>query len=306
MKHLPLRSHDYGQLLHDFTGWIATLGYAESSVYGLPLYLREFLHFLEQQQIESLEEVSSHQTEQFLEYLAKRGNLRRGGLLSASHRNKYIQAIKLLAKFWQITDRGILPLEISRLKVARKLESILSPEEVQTLYACCDPTTAVGIRDRAMLSIYYGCGLRRSEGTGLDVRDVLSRRKLLYVRKGKNYQERYVPLTTAIIADLQTYLHQGRPVLLGKQYTSAGRHSALLLSERGKRIQSQSLLLRLKILCHRAGLSHRTITLHTLRHSIATHLLQSGMALQDIARFLGHRSLEATQIYTHLDDARGL
>ena len=301
MKHLPLRSHEYGQLLHDFTGWIATLGYAESSVYGLPLYLREFLHFLEQQQMESLEEISSHQTEQFFEYLAKRGNLRRGGLLSASHRNKYIQAIKLLAKFWQITDRGILPLEMQRLKVARKLESVLSPEEVQTLYACCDPTTPVGIRDRAMLSIYYGCGLRRSEGTGLDVRDVLFRRKLLYVRKGKNYQERYVPLTTAIIADLQTYLHQRRPALLGGQHTPA-----LLLSERGKRIQSQSLAIRLGVLCHRAGLSHRTITLHTLRHSIATHLLQSGMALQDIARFLGHRSLEATQIYTHLDDARGL
>lgn len=295
MKQLPLRSHHYRQTLRDFTQWIATLGYAEVSVYGIPIYLQEFLHFLERQGTTHLQKATSEQVTEFISHLSTRPNERRGGGLSDSHINKYIQALKLLSKFLQLTDQGYLPVEVSRRRVARRMDGLLTPAEVQGLYECCDITTAVGIRDRAMLSIYYGCGLRRSEGVGLDTGDVLTRRKLLYVRKGKNYRERYVPINASITRDLQAYLHEARPQLLGKRYTTA-----LLVSERGRRIESLSLSLRLKVLLQRAGIDKPT-TLHTLRHSIATHLLQSGMPLQDIARFLGHQSLEATQIYTHLD-----
>ena len=294
MKHLPLRSPEYRQTLHDFTQWIATLGYAPSSVYGLPIHIREFFHFLEELGITTLNQATATHVEQFIHYLSERRNQRRGGGLSPSHINKYIQALKLLAKFVQATGQGYLPVEVKRHKVPRHIEIVLRAEEVQALYLAC-PDTPIGLRDRAMLSLYYGCGLRRSEGVGLDVGDVLTRRKLLYVRKGKNYVERYVPINAAIIQDLQTYLHEARPILLGKQYTPA-----LLVSERGRRVQGLTLSLRLRELRQRAGMEYQPITLHTLRHSIATHLLQSGMSLQDIARFLGHRSLEATQIYTHL------
>ena len=299
MKHLPLRSQEYRALLHDFTQWIATLGYAPTSVYSLPIHIREFFHFLEELGITTLSQTTATHIEQFMHYLSQRRNQRRGGLLGQSHLNKYIQALKLLAKFVQATGQGYLPVEVKRHKVPRHIEVVLQAEEMQALYLAC-PDTPMGLRDRAMLSLYYGCGLRRSEGIGLDTGDLLTRRKLLYVRKGKNYVERYVPINATIIQDLQTYLHEARPILLGKQYTPAGRHSALLVSERGRRIQGQTLSLRLQQLRQRAGLGHQPITLHTLRHSIATHLLQSGMSLQDIARFLGHRSLEATQIYTHL------
>ena len=145
-----------------------------------------------------------------------------------------------------------------------------------------------------MLSLYYGCGLRRSEAVAVDVSDVLFRKRLLYVRKGKNYRERYVPMTSAIIADLRTYLYEARPLLLGK-YSS----EALLVSNQGRRIEAQSLAIRLKQLLLIAGID-KPITLHSLRHSIATHLLQSGMKLQYISDFLGHQSLEATQLYTHI------
>lgn len=294
MKHLPLRSPQYRQTLHDFTQWIATLGYAESSVYGLPIHIREFFHFLEERKITTLSQATATHVEQFMDYLSERGNQRRGGGLSPSHLNKYIQALRLLAKFVQVTGQGHLPVEIKRHQVPRHIEVVLRTEEVEALYLACSDTP-MGLRDRAMLSLFYGCGLRRSEGIGLDTGDLLTRRKLLYVRKGKNYVERYVPINAAIIQDLQTYLHEARPILLGKQYTPA-----LLVSERGRRIQGQTLSSRLQQLQQRAGLGYQPITLHTLRHSIATHLLQSGMSLQDIARFLGHRSLEATQIYTHL------
>ena len=179
--------------------------------------------------------------------------------------------------------------EIKRLKTTRPLPAILTLTEVHTLYDCCDYTPQ-GLRDRVMLSIYYGCGLRRSEGIAVDVSDALFRKKLIYVRKGKNYRERYVPMTSAIVADLRTYLHEARPLLLGSSYTEA-----LLVSEQGRRIEAQSLAIRLKQLLPIAGID-KPITLHSLRHSIATHLLQSGMKLQYIADFLGHRSLEATTL----------
>lgn len=293
MKKLPLESYEYRQTERDFTQWLATLGYAESTVYNLPTHVREFFHFLEQQSVMSLEQATTAQVPQFFDYLSQRSNHRRSGSLSANHFNKYIQAFKLLAKFLILSSGVTLSIEVKRLKVPRSLPPILTKEEVEALYQVCD-YTPVGLRDRAMLSLYYGCGIRRSEGVALDVADVLFRKKLLYVRKGKNYTERYVPMTGAVIADLRTYLYEARPLLLSKYPLEA-----LLISERGLSINSLSLSLRLKKLLALSGID-KAVTLHSLRHSIATHLLQSGMKLQHIATFLGHRSLEATQLYTHI------
>jgi len=155
-----------------------------------------------------------------------------------------------------------------------------------------------------MLSLFYGCGLRKSEGIGLNVDDILLERGLVYVRHGKNYQERYVPMSPAVIQHLQGYLREGRQVLLAQGgYGKDG--DALLLSERGKRVSEALLPYRLRVLCRQTGdqqLMARQISLHSLRHSIATHLLQQGMKLAQIARFLGHASLESTQIYTHVSN----
>ena len=245
VKKLPLESYEYRQTERDFAQWLATLGYADSSVYGLPLHVREFFHFLEQQQTMSLQKATTAQVPQFFHYLSERSNHRRDGSLKASHLNKYIQALKLLAKFLTLSRQPTVSVEVKRLKTQRPLPAILTKEEVEALYEVCD-YTSVGLRDRAMLSLYYGCGIRRSEGVGLEVADVLFKKKTLYVRKGKNYRERYVPMTGRVRADLQTYLYEARPLLLGKYLTEAGRHSALLVSERGQRINSLSLSLRLK------------------------------------------------------------
>ena len=298
VKKLPLESYEYRQTEGDFRQWLATLGYADSSVYGLPSYVREFFHFLEQQSTLSLQAATTAQVQAFFTYLSERSNQRRSGSLKASHLNKYIQALKLLAKFLVLTKQPTIHVEVKRLKATRSLPAILTLEEVQVLYECCDYTPQ-GLRDRVMLSLYYGCGLRRSEAVAVDVSDVLFRKKLIYVRKGKNYRERYVPMTSAIIADLRTYLYEARPMMLGRHGHEKYSSDALLVSEQGRRIDAQSLAIRLKQLLPIAGID-KPITLHSLRHSIATHLLQSGMKLQHIADFLGHQSLEATQLYTHI------
>ena len=155
------------------------------------------------------------------------------------------------------------------------------------------------MRDRAMLAVYYGCGIRKREGTELEVSDVLFERRLLYVRQAKNNHERYVPINLKSLQDLEIYIYNARPLLIDETYQS----ETLFISERGREMKGQSLICRLKVLKALTGnpeLQNRTFGLHALRHSIATHLLQAGMELENIALFLGHKTLDSTQLYTHL------
>ena len=140
--------------------------------------------------------------------------------------------------------------------------------------------------------------------------DLLLRKRLLYVRKGKNYRERYVPVTGKVFNHLLEYIQLGRPCFDQTDRTRSPTGEALLLSRHHRRINTQSIYERVLQLKEKARLPDgqanitKQVGLHTLRHSIATHLLQSGMKLAQIARFLGHSSLESTQIYTHVINGR--
>lgn len=151
-------------------------------------------------------------------------------------------------------------------------------------------------RHKAMLTVFYGCGLRRNEGYHLDTGDLHMDKMLLHVRKGKGYRERWVPLTGRVLDYLQAYLYDGRPYLM------AGKSEAFFISQTGTRLSGAAMLSRLQTLIRLTGnaaLMAKDIHLHSLRHSIATHLLAGGISLERIKEFLGHTSLESTQIYTH-------
>lgn len=127
---------------------------------------------------------------------------------------------------------------------------------------------------------------------------------MLHVRKGKNYKERFVPISKTSLKYLKDYIYDHRPELLKDGNPSRGASDALFISyNHCGRMQGQSLSVRLKRLIVQTDnpeLIDKEVGLHTLRHSIATHLLAAGMQLESISRFLGHGSLESTQIYTHL------
>jgi integrase/recombinase XerD len=199
----------------------------------------------------------------------------------------------LLSQFIRQTNRGSFTVETERLEQTRAIPDILTPAEVKELYKACDGSV-LGLRDKVMLGIFYGCGLRRNEGVHLDLSDIDFKSKLVYVRKGKNYKERYVPANETTLQHIKDYLGHSRPFLQTKN-----KIPALFISDKGYRIRGQSLLIRLRRLAKLSKINKQT-GLHTLRHSIATHLLHSGMELKHIAKFLGHSSLEATQIYTHI------
>jgi integrase/recombinase XerD len=293
MRNLPLNTYVFRELELDFKEWLALLGYAENTVYNMPLFMREFFNWLENGGTKKVEAISAQHATGFLFHLKQRPHAVHGGKLSSGHVNKYHQALVLLSQYVRQTGRGNFTVEAQRMPETRHVPDILTMAEVKELYKATDGSV-LGLRDKAMLGIFYGCGLRRNEGVQLDLSDIDFKSKLVYVRKGKNYKERYVPANETTLQHIKDYLDHSRPFLQIKN-----KIPALFISDKGYRARGQSLLIRLRRLNKLAKLD-KEIGLHTLRHSIATHLLQSGMKLAHIAKFLGHSSLEATQIYTHV------
>jgi integrase/recombinase XerD len=282
-------------LVEGFKKWLETMGYAENTVYAFPLQLREYLEWLEINQLE----INQQTAVQFMEHFKLRKNKRRGGGLSIAHINKQVDVLNKF--FYYLLKTNRISIEI-RLQREQKTElsdrKILTEAEVLQLYEATE-NDLLGKRDRAMLAVYYGCGLRKKEGLELLTEDVLFERKLLYVRHPKNGYERYVPINQKCLADLSDYLLNARPFLLGNDEAN----HALFISSRGRKMSKETMVHRLKRLSQKTNINH-TFGLHTLRHSIATHLLKGGMSLENIALFLGHRSLDSTQIYTHISHER--
>ncbi|MXV13906.1 tyrosine-type recombinase/integrase [Hufsiella ginkgonis] len=143
------------------------------------------------------------------------------------------------------------------------------------------------MQERAVLHLFYSCGLRRNEGEALNARDVHFAQRLLYVRSGKGAKRRVVPMPAQVAADLENYYMQER---------ADHQERAFMLNKTGGRMSGQGYQGVLSELLERAGLPPGT-TLHHLRHSIATHLLASGVSMELLREFLGHSCLETTQIY---------
>ncbi|MEQ8336962.1 MAG: tyrosine-type recombinase/integrase [Cyclobacteriaceae bacterium] len=311
MKKLALSNESFRYLEKSFREWLDVQGYAESTVYRLPPHVRELLHYLEGQGVKHIRDLNIKHIKSYYRKLKERSNQRRGGGLSNGHLNKHIQALRRFTEYLrkvgrldipevrlhnEATESRIIYLTVYEINLLFKSTYLLPEKRSNTSEAVIE---AIQARDRAMLAIFYGCGLRRNEGVCLDVGDINFDRSVLHVRNGKNYKERLVPVSKANLKYLQDYVYDYRPELV-----RGSRTEALFIScNSTRRLQGQSLSIRLKLLQHQtedADLQEKEIGLHTLRHSIATHLLQAGMKLESISRFLGHSSLESTQIYTHL------
>jgi integrase/recombinase XerD len=290
-----MNTKTFSYYVESFAGWLEAIGYSKSTTEYSPRILKEFFTWLTKHDIHSIEHITAEHTEAFIEYNKTRPKKQGEGSISASHINRYIDVIRKFNEYIRKTQNIEIPINTERLDEGERKKRIVLPEnEIKLLYDVTDETP-FGIRDRAMLSVYYGCGLRKEEGVQLDLSDILIEKKLVYVRKTKNSYERYVPITTAGLKLVEQYIYNARPLLIGDKSSE----QALFISERGNRISKERFYQQLQILCMKAGIT-KQIGLHSLRHSIATHLLQRGMDLKEIAMFLGHKSLDSTQIYTHL------
>jgi integrase/recombinase XerD len=316
MKCLILKTDSYKYLEQSFKQWLAVLGYAPTSVYGMPLRLREFFHWLEQQDVTQLKDITARHITQYYSYIKQRANTRQGGGLSPSYINKHKQVIDLFSQYVRQSGRYEMPyVQLENQRGEKENLNVLSVGEIKQLYHATHSgdtlyhAQEIGMRDRAMLSVLYGCGLRRSEAKNLDIDDINLDTKTLHVRKAKGNKARLVPLHSSNVRHLENYLYNARPVLLDKQNKKGKPESAFFISVRSKRLSDMTMLYCLHKLIKKTEnpvLIEKAPSLHTLRHSIATHLLDKGMKLEAISKFLGHSSLESTQIYTHLTDEQGI
>jgi len=268
MKKLTLRNQAFIELLASYKNWLDVLGYAESTVYNLPNHLREFFHFLERHGHSDISRITTKLIQDYYKELAGRTNQRRGGGLSKAFLNKHQQALKKFLTYLKEHNANI------------KFGVHLRGEKIE--YHTTDKVILT--QDEMIVHI--------------NTEDILFEKQRIYVRKGKNYKERFVPINTYNLQLLEDYLYEGRPEFLNNYQTDA-----LLLSQFGKRINDMSIANRLKAIIEATEdetIQSKHITLHTLRHSIATHLLQNNVPMKSISQFLGHSSMESTQIYTHL------
>ncbi len=306
MKQIRLQNESFEYLEIAFKQWLDVLGYAETTVYNLPNHIREFLKYLECQGVEHITELTQQDFKNYFEELQHRSNAKRGGGLSNAYLNKHLQALYKFSDYLRKNARVSLPfLDIKWGESQTQTTEVLTVEEIKELYKSTQKdypnkhkSAVLQARDKAMLSIFYGCGLRRNEAVKLDVSDINWERSILHVKHGKGYKERFVPFNKTNRQILEKYVFDYRPLFLNSK-----ENTSFFLSIKGKRLGGQSLLLRLKLLQLMSDdihLQNKDIGLHTLRHSIATHFLQAGMELEKISKFLGHSSLESTQIYTHL------
>ena len=274
-------------LISSFTAWLYQVGYSESIQKMLPACVREFL---EQQQIMDIQYIDPQQVKQFYTWLQTRPLKKRSGALSEMMIHHYVYALKTFFTWLEVTEQ-IDYNPISGMRFRRPKQNARTPLsrlEIRHLFEA-----ATRGKERALLHLFYSCGLRRSEGEALNLADVHCKEQLLYVRAGKGAKRRVVPMTAAVAGDLETYWLGERCGCSAKKVKD---EEAFMLNRVGRRMSGAGYNHLFKTLAGRAGLSAE-VTLHHLRHSIATHLLQSGMSLEQVRDFLGHYFLETTQLY---------
>lgn len=200
--------------------------------------------------------------------------------------------------FGFLVAEGVIPGDPSdRLELPKRwqtLPEVLSPDEVAALLAAPSQDDAMYYRDRAMLELAYGAGLRVSEWTSVTVRDVHLDERLVRVL-GKGSKERLVPFGRSAAAAIAIYLRELRPRL-----ERGGGKGILFLNARGAPLSRMGAWTILRKHVGQAGIE-KTVTPHTLRHSFATHLLEGGADLRAVQEMLGHADVSTTQVYTHVD-----
>lgn len=267
---IPNPEHE--QKIIEYKRWLASRRYSESTIKTYTEALTTFLNFYNDKELNQFE---THDLISFNnDYIIK-------NQLSSSYQNQIVNAIKLFFSSQQNTKMN--PDLIHRPKREKLLPNVLSKEEVKQILEA-----HINIKHKAMLSLIYSCGLRRSELLHLKPQDIDSKRGIVIIRQAKGKKDRIAPLSQKILQLLRDYYMANQP----KVYLFEGQTPGEAYDERSLQQVLKQALAKTNIT--------KPVSLHWLRHSYATHLLEAGTDLRYIQELLGHKSSKTTEIYTHI------
>lgn len=265
-------STEVRQQTEKFVQWLRSKRYSESTIKTYTEAIRIFLKFFTEK---PLNEIGNDDIIVFNnEYILK-------NKLSASYQNQMVNAVKLF--FQTVQNRKLNIEQIHRPQRPKTLPNVLSKEEIKSILEAHG-----NLKHRTMLSVIYACGLRRSELLNLKPADIESKRGILLIKQAKGKKDRIAPISPKIIELLRDYYKAYKPVV----WLFEGQN-------KGERYSEKSLENVLKQALKKAKIT-KPVSLHWLRHSYATHLLENGTDLRFIQELLGHNSSKTTEIYTHV------
>ncbi len=264
----------YNHIINAFGNWMAQKRYSDNTITTYTNLIKVFLRHYDNKNMDEIVEKDIIRFNQ--DYILHKG-------YSGTFQNQLINALKL---FYQKYQNKNLDLEnLERPKRGKKLPEVLSISEVESLL-----NATSNIKHKILLSIIYSAGLRIGEALNLTLNDIDSDRMLIRVENAKGQKDRYLPLSPKLLVLLREYYKLNKP----KHYLFEGKNG-------GKYTQSSSRSI-LKKALSKTKITKR-VTLHTLRHSYATHLLESGTDIRYIQELLGHNSPKTTMIYTHVSSS---
>lgn len=253
-------------------------------------YLKRWATYLSESGRSSLDDTEEEDLYGFLDRLFREDKMapRSLALILAAIRSLYRYAVY---EGWVVANPAE---EIRRGRIPRDIPSYLTEEEADLVLNQFNGQDPVSQRNRTLLEVMYGCGLRVSECVTMTLEQLrLDERLLVVVGKGQKY--RLVPIGTQATAWLGVYLEEGRPQLLKQR-----KSERLFVSRKSGSITRQAVFMIVKEAVKRAGLDPRLYSPHSLRHSFATHLLTNGADLRAVQMLLGHSDISTTEIYTHI------
>jgi site-specific recombinase XerD len=264
-------SYNHTACPSEYVDKLKALRYSESTIRNYCSALREFIHYWGDKNLETL---TSKDIEKFLIYITEQRKV------STSYHNLCIGAIKFY--YEKVLEKGHITLSIERPRREKVLPEVLSEEEVIRLF-----NSVSNLKHRCILMTIYSGGLRLSEVVSLKIGDIDSKRMMIFIRGGKGRKDRYTLLSKQLLKNLKAYYKVEKPKTWLFEGTFGGQYSMHSIQQ----IMANAV--------KAAGIKKHA-TVHTLRHSFATHLLENGTDLRYIQNLLGHHSSKTTEIYTHI------
>ena len=291
-KH-KIHSETYGEQARNYKKYLDILGLKSETTQARYLYLKEFLSWLEKCKIVEIKKVTPKEIADYHYYLQNKISQRTGKLITQKTVHDNMRNVQqYLGYLLEIGELKKSP--ASHLKFSypnEKVERfIFSQNQIQELYKVAD------LQEKTILNIGYGCGLRVQEISDLKKEDIRLSENIVIVQKGKNNKRRIVPISQKISEELQEFI-----------FSSDEKQKEIFVNNKQRRMQEWTFNKALKTLILKTEFGEkmpaealRKIGIHNLRHSIATHLLENGMKLEQVQKFLGHSHIESTEIYTHI------